>query len=231
MFTLAVAGSRGRLAIVGVETVDQLGQPRPLLAVRLAEPLAHVGASPAEQAAAVTVAEAKVIGENAGREPRLVVAYGGLGTTLYEFLREDYKRGRRHERPSAVTHNVSSNDGRAYQVSLNALAARLALQWRERRLTFAPGLDRLRSQVASFAPAETKAGNLTLDEADAYDGSIVALMYALSLKGLGTRRFQDASGKVWPSRAIAKAHLGSASQEADSVYRVTTFGAVSEAGA
>lgn len=226
MFTLAVAGSRGRLSIVGVEAVEVLGQSRDLLAVRLASSIPQ-NAQPEEQYRLVLKAEEEVKAENGGSEPRLVVSYGGLGSTLYEYLREDYRQERRYWRPAGLTHSQTSNDGRAYHIPMNKLAARLAVEWKERRLAFAPDLGRLRDQVASFAPVETKAGNLQLaDEADAYDGMVVALMYALALRGKGTRRFQDLSGKVWPSREIAKAHIGSAPMEAGARTVSTSYGTI-----
>jgi hypothetical protein len=226
MFAIAVAGSRGRLSIVAAEAVQRRGDTKDLMVVRLATPIPQ-NATPEDQYAAVMAAETDVKSENDAHEPRLIVAYGGQGSTLYEYLREDYRQERRIWRPAALTHAQTSNDGRAYHIPMNRLAARLAVEWKERRIAFAPDLKRLRDQVASFAPIETKAGNLQLaDEADAYDGMVVALMYALALRGKGVRRFQDASGKVWPSYEVARQHIGSAAQEAGARQVANSFGVV-----
>ena len=214
-FTIAVAGSRGKLSAIAVE---QVGLPGDRLKNVVRSSTVLPASSPQGQLDAVLAVERAVIAANGGEEPLIIVSYSAAGATLYGFLVDDYRTesrlvdaygGRpRLTRPMRLTH---TRDGGAEYVPLNHLAANLARAWRSRRLEFAPGLDLLERQVASFAPVETKAGTLVLDdEADAYDGQVVALMYSLARRyGRGPVRYL-VGGKLWPSADVAVAHLGQA---------------------
>jgi hypothetical protein len=215
-FTIAVAGSQGKLSVVAVETVE-LPRDQLKYVVRSSTPLPD--GKPEDQLAVVLAVEKAVVAENGGAEPRMVIQYTARGAAIYGFLDDDYKieprlvevyGGQpRRTRPLAMTH-VASPGAANFFWPLNRLTSGLSKTWRAHRLEFAPGLDNLKRQVASFAPVETKAGNLQLaDEADAYSGEVVALMYALRKReGYGVKRYETSDGTLWPSRAAAVAKLG-----------------------
>lgn len=205
-FTLAAAGSKGRLSLVAVETIERSGNRRDLYSVRFAQPLAQ-DAGPEEQYKALLEADAALRPFNGDQEPKIIVSYGGIGTTLFELLRDDFRRRQRSVRPFAIAY-AGSGDSLAQPVSMNLLAAHLAIVIRNEQLAFAPGLDKLRKSIASFSPIESKAGNLQVDPADAYAPDQVALMHALARRGNGPRRYESVNGQIWQSRADAINHLG-----------------------
>lgn len=207
MYTLAIAGSRGRLSIVGVETITRTGDLYPHRVVTLHKRLA-AQATPAEQHRAVVALAAKVRDDlNNGSEPRIIVMTGGAGTSLHALLREDHKAGRSREWPMPIT---TINGSGSNYIAPADLAAALYTEWENGRISFAPGLDKLRTQVAAFVPAETKAGNFGFGNPDMsdYDDAVVALMFALPVRGYGVRRYVDPFGNLWPSRELAEIRLG-----------------------
>lgn len=229
MFTIAIAGARDRLTITAVETFERV-DPGPLRVVTLLVRLPE-RATPDRQHATVSDVARTVREQNAGADPRIVVSYGGAGTTLTQLLREDYRRGRREHWPYPITTVGAAADGIARYVSPSDLAAQLYVEWSSHRIAFAPdapGIDKLRAQVAAFAPVETRAGSLRFGGDDdglaEYEDAVVSLMHAVAVRrGFGVARFMDASGRIWPSRIVARGHIGSAAS-AGPTRAVTTLG-------
>lgn len=56
--------------------------------------------------------------------------------------------------------------------------------------------------------------------------ALAIALYPAFAPGHTGRRFRDASGRVWPSLAAARAHIGSAAQVATSRHQSTSFGNV-----
>ncbi len=231
MQTLAIAGSRGRLSLVTVETMLHRDKPRPTRTVTYHGRL-PVQSTPTEQHAAVVRVAESLKQRNSGEEPRIVVSYGGLGTTLYQLLREDKRRGYstlpdehghpvrypRIEFPYPITSMGKAGESVARYYKPSVLAANLYSEWTNGRISFAPGLDKLRKQMGAFVPVESKAGNVAFGNEDMsdYDDAVVALMFACAVRGIGVMRFEDSQGNVWPSQAIAQARLGVA---AENIYQ------------
>lgn len=210
-YAIAVARSRERAAVTVVETIAR-SEERDLRVVTLAERL-PAESSPAEQYEAVVALSDAAREQNFGHEPRIVVLQDAVGTSLVELLREDFRERRRDRRPTALTVVGASADGRAAYVGPNYLMAMLYREWRAGRIVVAPdlpGLDRMRAQMGSFAPRESRAGRLSWgDESVAeYDDMVVSLACASFVRGYGVTRFVDQRGNVWPSRLIAQAKVG-----------------------
>lgn len=211
MHTLALAGSRDRLALTIVETFEVRDRPDGFRTVTLSGRLpADVG--PREAYAAVVQLADAVKEQNNGSEPRVIIQYSGIGPAVYGLLKEDYRQQRRRERPMAITTYAAANDNVAHHVTPARLASQLFTAWENDRINFADGLDKLRAQMAAFVPVASKAGNLGFGNEDMsdYDDTVVSLMFATAVKGYGVPKFVDAQGRVWPSRAIAWARLGTA---------------------
>ena len=215
MHTLALAGSRDRLALTIVEAFEVRDRPDGIRTVTLSGRLpADVG--PREAYAAIVRLSDAVKEQNNGSEPRVIVQYSGIGPAVHGLLKEDYRQRRRAERPMAITTYAAANDGVAHHATPARLASMLFTAWENDRINFAPELDRLRAQMAAFVPVASKAGNLGFGNEDMsdYDDTVVSLMFATAVKGYGVPRFIDAQGQVWPSRAIAWARLGQGALDA-----------------
>lgn len=228
---VAVAGSRGRIAIVATEVIET-SQRRPIKLVRLAERFSATAGPDAIAREVLEVVDsirtAKTPDGTApdGRDPRVVISAAVHGGAVLNLLREAKESGvlvgerrvRLVRNPLGITTYASAADGSVEHVAPNRLASVLYTEYDSRRLEFAPGLDRLKRQLAAFVPVETKVGNLAFGNEDMsdYDDMTVALMHAvIASKGspqYGIPRFRDQSGFAWPSRQMARAHVGQAAR-------------------
>jgi hypothetical protein len=231
-YTIAVAGSRGRTAAVAVETVEQHGSPAYIKRVVESWRVDPTRAMPREIATDVLrlVAYFRSLppadGGTEGRDARVVVNGAVQGGAVLSEMREAKRNGLRTEDgkllrysnfPTGVT-TVMANVGDGLQAAPpSRLASTLYTEYQAGRLEFAPGLEKLRAQMAAFVPVETKAGSIAFGNEDMsdYDDLTVALMHAVlfgsrAVYTYGVPRFRDGAGFVWPSRAMADVRGGSA---------------------
>lgn len=212
--TIGLAGSRGRIALVTVESIERYGKRGQQKIVRAAAPLDTT--DPREVRAAVIAATADVLSDPDnldGDEPRVVVSYGVGGGAVFELLREDYRAERRRRRPTGITVVSSLSHPQVEHVAATRLASKLYTEHAEGRIDFAKGLaPELKKQMTSFVPVESKAGNLSFGNEDLedYDHLVVALMHAVIAAGqssYGLPRYEDHNGLIWPSREMAVVRL------------------------
>jgi hypothetical protein len=145
------------------------------------------------------------------------VSSTAYGSALYEMLYEDGRTGRVRplmpRKPLGISSYVTSLDPRVEKVAPNRLAGALYTAFKSGRVEFADGLSKLRAQMGAFVPVETKSGSLAFGNEDMsdYDHSVVALMLAVIAagnRGYGEYRYEDSSGDVWLSKAMAVARRG-----------------------
>jgi len=216
--TLAIAGSRGRVALVAVEAITSGADPRPIKQVVAAGRL-RATASPEEIVEAAITAAERIHARPMNLDddwPRLVVEYTVAGSAVFERLYEigrDPKDARLPRKPTGLTTFQGVRDPRVIPVTPNRLAGHLFAEWKADRVEVPSDLPALRANLDAFVPRVTQSGSIALGNEDMsdYDDLTVGLMFAVIGSGkrsYGALRHEARDQRLWPSREMAMARLG-----------------------